>query len=226
MQSNTTTPDYGLLYDIIAKLMGIRRLKLETIPDDYVRKIPEAGRWGANSQPWEVIVVKDEGVKRDLSEAYRDVNSDFIFWMEQMRERALRHPAYHVEGDNPKQQWERARIGMARAWCAGAYRYPYRLAPPMGYGPGRAQLRGPPESPHGRARQCRDVNALGGDLPSALDRSTCTSQFISRSRPNACSWFPISSCCIPCAGGPAGRGAATSRAATRSRTSCTTTTMT
>ena len=61
MQNNTTTPDYGHLYDIIAKRMGSRRLKPETIPDDYVRKIPAAGRWGANSQPWEVIVAKCAG---------------------------------------------------------------------------------------------------------------------------------------------------------------------
>ena len=51
-----------------------------------------------------------------MFEAYRDVNSDFIFWMEQMREKPLRHPAYQVEGDNPKERWERAKTGMSRAW--------------------------------------------------------------------------------------------------------------
>ena len=97
MTKNTTTPDYDQLYDIIARRMSIRRLKPDPIPDDYVQKILEAGRWamsGANSQPWEFVVVKDEQVKRALFEVYRDVNSDFIFWMEQMREKVLRHPAY------------------------------------------------------------------------------------------------------------------------------------
>jgi nitroreductase len=121
MTKNTETPDYDHLYDILAKRMSIRRLKPDSIPDDYVHKILEAGRWamsGANSQPWEFVVVKDEQVKRELFEAYRDVNSDFIFWMEQMREKPLRHPAYQVEGDNPREQWERAKTGMTRAWSA------------------------------------------------------------------------------------------------------------
>ena len=119
MTKNTETPDYDHLYDILARRMSIRRLKPDPIPDDYVHKILEAGRWamsGANSQPWEFVVVKDETVKRELFEAYRDVNSDFIFWMEQMREKPLRHPAYQVEGDDPKAQWERAKNGMSRAW--------------------------------------------------------------------------------------------------------------
>ena len=119
MTKNTETPDYDHLYDILARRMSIRRLKPDPIPDDYVHKILEAGRWamsGANSQPWEFVVVKDETVKRELFEAYRDVNSDFIFWMEQMREKPLRHPAYQVEGDDPKAQWELAKNGMSRAW--------------------------------------------------------------------------------------------------------------
>jgi nitroreductase len=121
MTSNTETPDYDHLYDIVARRMSVRRLKTDPIPDEYVTKILEAGRWamsGANSQPWEFIVVRDETVKRQLFEAYRDVNSDFIFWMEQMREYPLRHPAYQVEGNNPAEQWERARTGMSRAWSS------------------------------------------------------------------------------------------------------------
>jgi nitroreductase len=121
MPVNSETPDYDHLYDIITRRMSVRRLKPDPIPDDFVKRIIEAGRWamsGANSQPWEFIVVRDENVKRELFEAYRDVNSDFIFWMEQMREFALRHPAYQVQGDNPKEQWERARTGMSRAWSA------------------------------------------------------------------------------------------------------------
>src|ERR1700733_475928 len=146
--------DYEHLHRIMTERMSVRRLKPDPIPDDCVTKVVEAGRLamsGANSQPWEFIVVKDESVKRALFEAYRDVNSDFIFWMEQMRERPLRHPAYQVEGDNPKEQWERTRTGMSRAWSA----------PPVGHRPGRAHLRAPPEPPDRRARQCRDADAPG-----------------------------------------------------------------
>jgi nitroreductase len=112
MQTNATTPSCDHLCDNIANRMSSRRLKPDPFPEDYVRKILEAGRLamsGANSQPWEFIVVKDEGAKCALFEVYRDVNSDFIFCLEQMRERPLRQPACQVGGDNPKEQWERAR---------------------------------------------------------------------------------------------------------------------
>ena len=118
MSNSPEMHDYDQLLDLLTKRMSIRRLKPDPIPEGFVEKILEAGRWamsGANSQPWEFVVVRDEEVKRGLFEAYRDVNSDFIFWMEQMREFELRHPAYQVEGD-PQEQWERARNGMSRAW--------------------------------------------------------------------------------------------------------------
>ena len=84
--------DYDTLYRIITDRMSVRRLKPDPIPDDYVIKVVEAGCWamsGANSQPWEFMIVKDEKVKQGLFEAYRDVNTDFIFWMEQMRQLAI-----------------------------------------------------------------------------------------------------------------------------------------
>jgi 5,6-dimethylbenzimidazole synthase len=112
--------DYETLYRVMTDRMSVRRLKPDPIPDDYVTKVVDAGRWamsGANSQPWEFMIVKDEGVKKGLFEAYRDVNTDFIFWMEQMRQFELRHPVYQVEGD-PREQWEKARNSMSRAWSA------------------------------------------------------------------------------------------------------------
>jgi nitroreductase len=114
----SSTKDYDQLYDLLARRMSVRQLKPDPIPEDYITKILEAGRWamsGANSQPWEFLVVRDEKVKLALFEAYRDINSDFIFWMEQMREFELRHPSYQVKGD-PAEQWEKARTGMARRW--------------------------------------------------------------------------------------------------------------
>src|SRR5579871_5732605 len=88
MTKNTETPDYDHLYDILARRMSIRRLKPDPIPDDYVHKILEAGRWamsGANSQPWEFVVVKDAAIKKRLFRAYIELNNDFIYWMEQQR---------------------------------------------------------------------------------------------------------------------------------------------
>ena len=57
--------DYEHLHRIMTERMSMRRLKPDPIPDDYITKVVEAGRWamsGANSQPWEFIVVKDEMV--------------------------------------------------------------------------------------------------------------------------------------------------------------------
>jgi nitroreductase len=113
--------DYEHLHRIMTERMSVRRLKTDPILDDYVNKVVDAGRWamsGANSQPWEFMIVKDEEVKKGLFEAYRDANTDFIFWMEQMRVFELRHPAYQVAGGNPREQWENARKGMTRSWSA------------------------------------------------------------------------------------------------------------
>ena len=75
---------------------------------------------GANSaKPREFVVVKDETVKRELFEAYRDVNSDlYLLDGAVMREKPLRHPAY-LSGRgrrSSKAQRELAKNGMSRAW--------------------------------------------------------------------------------------------------------------
>lgn len=117
--SGIGTDDYERLHEIITRRMSIRQLRPDPIPQGYIDKILEAGRWamsGANSQPWEFMVVRDDKIKQQLGEAYRDINSDFIFWMEQMRVFELRHPAYQVEGD-PREQWEKARTGMTKSWA-------------------------------------------------------------------------------------------------------------
>jgi nitroreductase len=112
-----TTVEYEQFRALFTRRMSIRDLKPDPVPDAHVDKILEAGRWamsGANSQPWEFIVVRDPKVKQALVEAYIDVNNDFIFWMEQMRLAELRHPAFQVAGD-PAEQWERTRTRHA-AW--------------------------------------------------------------------------------------------------------------
>ena len=85
---------------------SIRLFKPDPIPDGYVEKILEAARWamsGANSQPWEFIVVRDPDIKRQLRDAYSEYNTDYIFWMEQQRLPDLRHPVYQVKGDTREQ---------------------------------------------------------------------------------------------------------------------------
>lgn len=94
------TKEYEMLYHLVSSRMSVRKFKPDPIPDGHVEKILEVARWamsGANSQPWEFIVVRDPDIKRHLRDAYSEYNTDYIFWMEQQREYKLRHPSYQVK---------------------------------------------------------------------------------------------------------------------------------
>jgi nitroreductase len=100
--AETATSEYDLLLDLVKSRTSVRKLKPDPIPDEAIEKILEAGRWamsGANAQPWEFIVVKDAAIKKQLFRAYMDINNDFIYWMEQQRALALRHPSFQMTKD-------------------------------------------------------------------------------------------------------------------------------
>ena len=99
--------DYDLLLDLVTTRASIRKLKPDPIPDEDVTKILEVGRWamsGANSQPWEFIVVKDPATKAELFRAYNEENQEFIYWMEQQRVFELRHPSYQMVHEDAVQK--------------------------------------------------------------------------------------------------------------------------
>src|SRR5690349_21468862 len=76
--------DYDTLLELVRNRVSVRKLKPDPIPDVYVQKILEIGRWsmsGANVQPWEFVVVKDPKIKKDLYRVYIEENTDFIYWM-------------------------------------------------------------------------------------------------------------------------------------------------
>lgn len=53
--------DYLSLLELVKKRRSTHKFKPEPIPDEYVNQIIEVARWapsGANSQPWEFIIVK------------------------------------------------------------------------------------------------------------------------------------------------------------------------
>lgn len=114
------TQEYEAFMNVVKSRMSARRLKPDPLPEGAIEKILEAGRWamsGANGQPWEYVVVTDPAVKQALYNVYMDeVDSDFIFWMEQMRMPEYRHPAFHLTG-TPDQQIEaiKSRPGWAEA---------------------------------------------------------------------------------------------------------------
>ena len=63
--------DYSSLLELVKKRRSIRSFKPEPMPDEYVDKIIEVARWapsGANSQPWEFIVVKKQELRDKFAE--------------------------------------------------------------------------------------------------------------------------------------------------------------
>jgi len=61
--------DYAGLLSLLKKRRSIKRYKPDPVPDDWVEKIIEAARWapsGANSQPWEFIVIKDRQTRHKI----------------------------------------------------------------------------------------------------------------------------------------------------------------
>lgn len=59
--------------DLARKRRSIRLFKPDAIPDEYIKEILEAARWsmsGANAQPWEFIVIKEQGTREKLAAAY------------------------------------------------------------------------------------------------------------------------------------------------------------
>jgi len=106
-------------YDNFLKLLryrrSIRRFKPDPIPDDYIIKILDAAHYamsGANSQPWEFIVVKNPDIKKKVCEAYRE-ELELTFALEQQRIPQYRHPAFNV----PIEEKEKA-FKMLAGWEA------------------------------------------------------------------------------------------------------------
>lgn len=59
--------------ELVKKRRSVREFKPDPIPDEYIEKILEAGRWamsGANGQPWEFVVVKDKEMIKEIEKLY------------------------------------------------------------------------------------------------------------------------------------------------------------
>ncbi len=62
--------DYETLLELLMTRRSIRAFTDEPVSDDDVRKVIEAARWapsGANSQPWEFIVIRDQKIKDQMA---------------------------------------------------------------------------------------------------------------------------------------------------------------
>jgi 5,6-dimethylbenzimidazole synthase len=117
MDQRNFTGDYDTLLELVKTRVSVRNLKPDPIPDDYVTKILEIGRWamsGANGQPWDFVVVKDAAIKKELFRVYAEENNDFIYWMEQQRDFKLRHPSFQMTHDEALQK-QRTGVGWSIA---------------------------------------------------------------------------------------------------------------
>ena len=66
--------DYDRLMEVVKERRSIRAYRPEPVPDDFIGKVVEAARWaptGANTQPFEFVVVKDQKVKSKNSSTSR-----------------------------------------------------------------------------------------------------------------------------------------------------------
>ena len=105
--------NYDDLLELFMYRRSIRRFKLDPIPDDYVTKILNAAHYamsGANSQPWEFIVIKDLATKERLYNAY-GVDMERIWNLEQQRTTQFRHPAFNVSAEEKGKA-----LGMLAGW--------------------------------------------------------------------------------------------------------------
>lgn len=62
--------NYDAFLELVKKRRSVRSFKPDALPDEYVSCIIEAARFapsGANSQPWEFVVIKDKETKEKIA---------------------------------------------------------------------------------------------------------------------------------------------------------------
>jgi nitroreductase len=63
--------DYNALLELVKNTRSIRRFKPDPVPEEYIHKIIEVGRWapsGFNQQPWEFVVVRKPELRKKIAE--------------------------------------------------------------------------------------------------------------------------------------------------------------
>ena len=93
--------NYEHFLELLKYRRSIRRFKPDAIPDEYITKILDAAHYamsGANSQPWEFIVVKSPDTRKKLLEAYLQFHEE-VWYLEQMHDPQWRQPAFAFPPD-------------------------------------------------------------------------------------------------------------------------------
>lgn len=88
--------DYDGLLEVLKKRRSNYGYKPDDVPDELIDKIFEAARWapsGANSQPWEFVVVKDKELRGQIVEFFKE-QAEISYHVEQARTPDHRFPRY------------------------------------------------------------------------------------------------------------------------------------
>jgi len=105
--------NYDQFLELLRYRRSIRRFKSDPIPDDTIIKILDAAHYamsGANSQPWEFIVIRDPNVKKKIYEIYR-ADLELAWALEQQRIPEYRHPAFNLAPEEREKAF-----GMLASW--------------------------------------------------------------------------------------------------------------
>ncbi|MBI4329982.1 MAG: nitroreductase family protein [Chloroflexi bacterium] len=81
---------------LVRRRRSCRKFKSDPVPDELVEKILEASRWamsGANGQPWEFIVIRNQATKDKIAEIFLNARQR-VFAVERTRVEEVRMPAY------------------------------------------------------------------------------------------------------------------------------------
>lgn len=75
---DTGTERLDAFRELARRRRSVRAFRDDPIPEEVLRGVLEAANWapsGANAQPWEFVVVRDEDRQRELAEIFKDETS-------------------------------------------------------------------------------------------------------------------------------------------------------
>ena len=88
--------DYENLLELLKKRRSTYGYKPDDVPDELIDQVFEAARWapsGANSQPWEYVVVKGKELRERIVEFFKE-QGEITYRVEQTRTPEHRFPRY------------------------------------------------------------------------------------------------------------------------------------
>lgn len=103
--------NYEDLMELLQWRRSIRKFTDEPVSKDELEKICDAAHYamsGANSQPWEFIIIQNKDTMQQLREVYEHDDYQFTYWLEQQRDEKYRHPYFNFPPEEIEEQMKRA----------------------------------------------------------------------------------------------------------------------